>query len=517
MQDLYNDIIIVGAGPTGLMLANQLARFGIDHLILDKKSGPTEESRALIVQARSMEIYEQLGLSDQVTADGQAGIGLQFYINGKYTSDATIVNPDEKSSPFSKLYIYEQSKNETLLYQHLLKQQRGVEWNTNILEIQKEKETYRIKAQKDGRDITCHCKYLIACDGSKSMVRDFSQVPFTGGTYLNVFYVADTHIKAGLSPSKLSLFLTAHGLTMLFPMKGENHFRVLGILPKEYYHQDEIPFDEIIKKAKSAMKMPVEFYDTGWHSTYRLHHKKVERFSKENIFFAGDAAHVHSPAGGQGMNTGLQDAYNLAWKLALVKNQKADSALLETYSEERNPIAETLLKSTDRLFSVGIKNNFLVGLLRVYIVPFIVPFILKSKTVQKNIFSLISQINIAYKSSSLSKGKAGKIVAGMRLPYFYITQQNQAISIYTMVNQSKTPFTIVFYNLAATDFMGFDKDLFSVIDLEKNNTNDQTLKEARFSARFVIVIRPDNYIAYINENANANEIAVFLKQFYCLK
>ena len=317
MASKFIDIMIVGAGPTGLMLANQLTRFGVDYLIVDQKSGPTEQSRALVVQARSMEIYEQLGLSDHIIADGQPANGLCFYKNGKLNGIVTLINPGEKASPFPYIMMYEQSKNETLLYKNLIKHNKAVEWNTTVVSIEKENDLYSLVCKQNDNNISYQCKYLIACDGTKSIVRDFSHVAFAGGTYLNIFYVADTHVNAGINEEKLSLFLSKHRVTLLFPMKGSYHFRALGILPKEYYDRSEIPFDEILETAKTDMKMPVEFYDTQWHSTYKLHHKKVDQFSKGNIFFAGDAAHVHSPAGGQGMNTGLQDAYNLGWKLAL--------------------------------------------------------------------------------------------------------------------------------------------------------------------------------------------------------
>jgi 2-polyprenyl-6-methoxyphenol hydroxylase-like FAD-dependent oxidoreductase len=514
MAAKFIDIVIVGAGPTGLMLANQLTRFDVNYLIVDQKSGPTEQSRALVVQARSMEIYEQLGLSEHIITDGQASNGICFYKNGKLKGTVTLINPGEKASPFPYIMMYEQSKNETLLYNNILKHNKEVKWNTTVVSIEKENDLYSLECKQNDNTISYQCKYLIACDGTKSIVRDFSQVAFTGGTYLNVFYVADTHVKAGFNEEKLSLFLSKHRVTMLFPMKGSFHFRALGILPKEYYNRTEISFEEILDKVKTEMEMPVEFYDTNWHSTYKLHHKKVERFSKDNIYFTGDAAHVHSPAGGQGMNTGLQDAYNLGWKLALVNKGKAAPALLETYHEERNPVATDLLKTTDRLFAAMIKDNFWYSLLRMYLVPFFVPLISKSRSVQRQLFLLVSQIKIAYLSSSLSKGKAGKIRAGMRLPYFMVTSQNIPVSIYYIVNSSSTPFTVLLFNVQDTNFSLPDKDLFSIITLEKIPENEESIKNADMPESFVAVIRPDNYIAYIDTTVKANEIDNFIKKAY---
>lgn len=517
MSAIVKDIIISGAGPTGLMLANQLTRFGIDYLILDQKAGPTNQSRALVVHARSMEIYQQLGLSDHIVADGQKNDGVNFYKNGKLAASVTIVNPDENASPFPYMMMYEQSKNETLLYKNLLAHDRDVQWNTTVVSITKENNFYILNSRQHDTDITYQCKYLIACDGNKSLVRDFAGVPFTGGDYMNVFFVADTCVDENFSSQKLSLFISKHGINMLFPMKGEKHFRALGILPKQYYHHDDIPFQEILDKVKEGMKMPVKFYNTNWHSTYRLHHKKVKLFSKDNIFFAGDSAHVHSPAGGQGMNTGLQDAYNLAWKLALVQQKKAGIALLNSYHEERNPVAEALLKTTDRLFSAMSTDNFLYGIFRLYVVPFFIPIITRYKSVRKQIFLSVSQIKINYFSSSLSKGRAGKVQAGLRLPYFFITQDKVSISIYQLLNERVVnPFTILFYKVSAESFGRLDIEIFNMVEIEINNINTKIFKENGFPDSFVMMVRPDNYIGYISPNADVDELSNFMEEQYFL-
>ena len=518
MTTKYNDIIIVGAGPTGLMLANQLTRFGIDYIILDQKAGPTDQSRALVVHARSMEIYQQMGLSDQILKDGMQNGGIVPHRNGKPTGSVNLTNVGENKSPFPFMMMYEQSKNETLLYNNLLAQNISVQWNTTINSITKENDTYSLKATQANNDITFQCKYLIACDGSKSIVRDFSQVPFTGGTYEDVFYVTDTHVNAGLSAEKLSLFFSDRSITMFFPMQGNYRYRVLGILPKEYYNRNDIPFEEIMNNIKTEIKKPMDFYDTNWHSTYKLHHKKVTHFSKDNIFFAGDAAHVHSPAGGQGMNTGLQDAYNLAWKLALVQQGKATATLLNSYHEERDPVAQALLKTTDKLFAAMITDDLYHRILRLYIVPFLVPLITKLKFVRRQMFLTVSQIQISYLSSSLSKGKAGKIKGGMRLPYFFVTQNNKAVSIYDLIKEKAiNPFTVVIYNLPADSFAKLDTPFFTLLALEANKANHTNLKEIGLPNSFVIVVRPDNYIAYISTKADANELSNFIRDAYFLK
>ena len=517
MNNNYYDIIIAGAGPTGLMLANQLSRFGIIFLLVDKKSGTTTESRALVVQARSMEIYEQMNLSDEVLKEGRISGGISLYKKGEKKASVFLNKMGSDKSPFPYAMIFEQSKNEELLYKNLQLFNNDVQWNTEIKMVEQRDGKYFLQAlQKENVTVNFSCKYLIACDGSKSIVRDFSQMEFSGGTYENVFYVADTHARGpNLMPNMISLFLSRNPITMIFPMQGENRFRVLGILPKEYYHHDTIQFDELLKHVKSNMQMPVDFYDTNWYSTYKLHHKKVAHFNKGNIFFAGDAAHVHSPAGGQGMNTGLQDAYNLAWKLALVINNKSGEELLKSYHEERNPVAEKLLKTTDRFFNIMIRSTPFYAFLKLQIVPRAIPFILQFKKMQHLWFGEISQTKINYNSSSLSMGKTRKIIAGSRFPYLYVSNNNNNISVFQLIKQNHTkPFLLISFNLENINHFQFDKDLFFILLIDKNDINKNILKENGFPNSFIIVLRPDNYIAYISEKINAEEINNFMKRAY---
>ncbi|HEV3251859.1 MAG TPA: FAD-dependent monooxygenase [Puia sp.] len=512
------DIIISGAGPTGLMLACQLARQGANFLILDKKTGITNESRALVVQARSMEIYQQMGLSEEVEREGEKSLGINFYRNGKRSGAVVLGNLGEGLSPFPYVMVYEQNKNESLLYRDLQSKGKEVKWDSEITFMEENNSGYSItiKQSTEGEKKYA-CKYLVACDGSKSRVREFSGMPFQGGSYENVFYVADTHVKANIAPYMLSFFLTKESLCMFFPMQGKDRFRVLGILPKEYYHRDNIHFEEVEKNTKAQVKMQIQFYDTQWYSTYKLHHKKVIHFNQGNIFFAGDAAHVHSPAGGQGMNTGLQDAYNLAWKLSLVSKGHAGNALLNSYHEERNPIAEDLLKSTDRLFGYMIKGEFFYAFVRQFLLPLALPLVARYASLRKQLFLLVSQTAIHYMRSSLSKGKAGSIRAGRRFPPIILFENAEEISAYDLIKrESKTPFLIIVYKLPAGEFLEIDKDLFRIIEIPVNSANEQTLKGAGFPESFFAMVRPDNYIGYISKKPEMNEFNQFMKTSYHL-
>ena len=519
MHTQHYDVIISGAGPTGLLLANQLNRFGVNFLLLDKKGGPTIESRALAVQARSMEIYEQMGLSDEVEKEGWPAGGISLYKNGKKAASVFLKTMGTGISPFPYVMIYEQSKNESLLYQHLSASGQTVGWNTELTNIVEKDNLYFIDAVQDGTiPARYSCQYLVACDGGKSAVRDFSGMPFRGGTYENVFFVADTYIKrSSLAPDMLSLFLTRQAVTLLFPMKGKEKVRVLGTLPKEYYHRDDVTFDEIADQVKKNMQVPLEFYNTQWYSTYKLHYKKVDHFNKGNIFFAGDAAHVHSPAGGQGMNTGLQDAYNLGWKLSLVLRRQAGAALLNSYHEERNPVAERLLKTTDRLFTVMTNSNYFFGFIKLFVVPRVLPLFNKFSRLRARWFGEVSQIKINYRDSSLSKGAAGQLQAGDRFPWFYLLQQGVSVSVYHLIRERQAkPFLLIVYNLPEQEYLDMDKALYQLLVPEVNAANNAALKQAGFPSSFIVLLRPDNYIGYISATVNKNELNDLMKGSYHL-
>ncbi len=508
----YYPIIICGAGPTGLMLAAQLLRFNIDFLIIDKKSAPTTESRAVVVQARSMEIYEQMNLSDEIVANAQKTDGICFWRKGKKVGEVQLKNFGSNITPFDFVLMYEQSKNETLLFNYLQKHDHEVEWNMELVSYKEAQNRFIVTLKNDDKNFEVNTEYLIACDGANSKLRELTAMEFSGGTYENVFYVADTHVKADVCLTRLNFFVANDTFNLLFPMIGERRFRAIGILPKKFYHHTEISFEEVSHQVDKDAGLDLGFYNTQWYSTYRLHHKKVRSFNKGNIFFCGDAAHVHSPAGGQGMNTGLQDAYNLAWKLALVIQQKAKENLLNTYHEERNPVAENLLKTTDRMFSIMSQNTKMDVLLRMYILPALAPALMKIKSIRKKFFLLASQTEINYTHSSLAKGVSGKIKAGMRFPYIKLSINNEIISAFHLIrNNTTAPFLLLYYNVDARQFPA--DHIYKTAEVEKNNFNDEAFRKAGFSSSFVCLLRPDNYIGYLAETFSLTEFDQYLHSF----
>jgi hypothetical protein len=246
-------------------------------------------------------------------------------------------------------------------------------------------------------------------------------IGFPGAPYEHVFYVADTEVTGAMVPNELNVYIWKKGFHLFFPMRGRNAWRVIGIIPAHLQDKPDLRFDDLIPTLQHEGGTALDFKSCSWFSTYRIHHRCTERFRKGRSFLLGDAAHVHSPAGGQGMNTGLQDAYNLAWKLALVIAGRADDSLLDTYEAERRPVAERLLATTDRAFMLVVSDTWLAGLLRTRVITKVVAFAMKRAAARRLAFMTLSQIGIRYRKSPLSRTLAAPgddhPQAGDRFPY----------------------------------------------------------------------------------------------------
>jgi 2-polyprenyl-6-methoxyphenol hydroxylase-like FAD-dependent oxidoreductase len=362
-------VLIIGAGPTGLMAACQLKRFGIDCIILDKKDGPTRESRALVVHARTLEIYEQMGIATEAVQEGEPVKQVQFIVHDKLRMKVLFGTIGEGLSPFPYLLILEQNKNENLLYDYLKKCGGEVLWQTELITITQDESGCYADVSRNGEAIRIEADWVIAADGGKSAIRHQLQLPFEGDTYEHIFYVADTKLEWPWGHEALSVYLSKQTFMALFPMKGESRFRIVGILPLEFQNEQPEHFEQLIPYLQKQVGVPLQISDTAWFSVYRVHHRCIENFRSGRVFFAGDAAHIHSPVGGQGMNTGLQDAYNLAWKLAYVINGFAHPKILDTYNAERLPFAKQLVRTTDRAFTVVSSDKWYNQFTRFSLIP----------------------------------------------------------------------------------------------------------------------------------------------------
>jgi len=511
---MKTDVIIIGAGPTGLSLACQLIRYGISFVIIEKNESITHLSKALGVHARTLEIYEQLGLAGEAIKEGAIAEKLRLIAGGKVRDGINLSETGKNLSPYPYMLVLEQSKNEQLLYDYLQSYQKEVLWNSTLESFFHDDSGVRAVVKSgENQPQVIEAKYLVGCDGARSQVRKSLGLSFTGSTFGEVFYVADMQVDWDMEDDTLYTCLGKDSFVALFPMEGEKCWRILGNLPKKASEikdspgEIELDYEEIEQKIRTETQLSFDIINVNWCSSYLVHSRRVEQFSEGRCFLAGDAAHIHTPAGGQGMNTGIQDAYNLAWKLAFVIKGYAGESLLDSYDQERLENAKNLLETTDKAFELEAGTDFLVSFIRTVIIPPLAKHIFKFGIVQKSAFSLLSQIGINYPDSVLSNHSGDnkfKVKAGDRMPYFMVDGK----SIYDKLHEP------LFHLITFSDGRNQEQDLTEKIEHEYSHLVDcQTVPIYPHIAEifginesFSLLLRPDNYIGFVSRKLSLDEL-----------
>ncbi|MET0638166.1 MAG: FAD-dependent monooxygenase [Chitinophagaceae bacterium] len=415
------DVLIVGAGPTGLVLALWLTSQGVKVRIIDKSNGPGETSRAIAVQARTLELYRQMDIADAVVAEGYKTPAMNMWVRGKHKAQIKLVDAGEEISPYPFVLMYPQDHHEQFLMDKLKTLGVEVERQTELVSFEdKGNNITALLKHKDGQEETCDALYLAGCDGARSPVRHQIGSGFEGGTYKQLFYVADV-VASGVGPEgEAQIAFEKSEFILMMPYSKNGQYRLIGIVRDERAgHPEKLTFEDVGQEAIKGLNIRIE--QVNWFSTYRVHHRVTNHFRRDRVFLLGDAAHVHSPAGGQGMNTGIMDAINLAWKLAtVIKGQAADS-LLDSYDTERRTFAHKLVATTDRMFTFVTSEGRFANFVRERIAPIFMSVAFKLGNVREIMFRVVSQTTINYHESPLSTGKAGKVQGGDRLPWVPIT------------------------------------------------------------------------------------------------
>ncbi len=407
-------VLIVGAGPTGLVLALELVHHGIPFRIIDRNSGPGQASRALIVHARTLEFYRQLGFADRLVAQGVELSGIHLREGGKEAGVLYLKGMGEGLSPFPFALCLAQDDHERFLVARLKSLGVEVEWGVALQEFtQNEARVLAVLKTAHGTE-SLEVAYLCGCDGARSHVREILAVGLPGGTYSQRFFVADVKI-AGVSHTDAYMNLGADSFLLMMPVRSSGMERLVGIIPKEVAECENLTFEDVRSFSEGVLGVHVD--EVNWFSSYHVHHRVAERFRVARAFLCGDAAHIHSPVGGQGMNTGIGDAVNLAWKLADVLHGNAREALLDTYEVERIAFARKLVATTDRVFQGVVKQGRAGRLFRTWLLPNLIVFLTGFASVRRAMFGTVSQIRIHYRHSALSEGRAGRVQGGDRLPW----------------------------------------------------------------------------------------------------
>jgi 2-polyprenyl-6-methoxyphenol hydroxylase-like FAD-dependent oxidoreductase len=495
-------VLIVGAGPTGLVLALWLTHLGVPVRIIDKSAGPGETSRAMGVQAHTLEYYQQIGIAKDVIAGGIIIKDMCFFSHRQQIATAHVGEMGVGLSPFPYMLSYPQDDHEKLLITYLAKLGVSVERNTELIGMQQDDHSVQATLQSNNKTETVKILYLCGCDGARSFVRTTLNLGFPGGTYSQIFYVADIVASGEVQQGKMQMCLSREDFTLIIPVRSSGSYRLIGIVPSDNKTINQIEFKDV--EASVHRNATIEIKKLNWFSTYHVHHRVAEHFQVGRIFLLGDAGHIHSPAGGQGMNTGISDAINLAWKLAAVLQNRSKPDLLESYEIERIIFARKLVSTTDKVFQLMTNKGVFGFLWRSIFLPFVAPIALKFKATGRTLFKLISQIEINYRKSLLSQGQVGKLKGGDRLPWVAFEGVDNFAPLQSIDWQVHVYGTIQSefkYSLAAAK-MPLHEFIW--------NENFQ-LKGLKRDA--VYLIRPDGYIGLAQEKQDAVALQTYLTEF----
>lgn len=357
------EVLVVGAGPVGLTAAAELTRHGVKCRIIDKSPYHAGDSRAAGIHARTLEVFEDMGMLGPVLEKGVKVTGINLYSQGNRLIHVDYQGLD---TPYSFIIDLPQSQTELVLIHHLeslgVQVQRNVELN-NI--EQKDSHVEVMLKQHESSLVPDEYDYVIGCDGARSTCRHLAEIPFPGSEYPSHWAVFDAKVDIPYDTQEMQLILHEKGIIAFFPLP-QGRMRVTCELQLKEGTDSPPPvtFELIRDILKERVSKDAKIQEPCDLSPFVIHHRQVTQYRKERVFLAGDAAHLHSPAGGQGMNTGIQDAYNLAWKLALVMKQKAEPSILDTYHQERHPIAKSVLSMTDKMTKMATTKNSVLTFIR---------------------------------------------------------------------------------------------------------------------------------------------------------
>lgn len=483
---MLTEVLIIGAGPTGLVLALWLSKLGIKVRIIDKTAEPGTTSRALAVQARTLELYRQLDLTDAVLDNGHKVPAVNMWVTGAKAARVPFERIGAGMTPYPFLLIFPQDQHERLLIERLGTLGVLVERRTELLGFAEDGEhvTARLRGP-DGDIKSCEAAFIAGCDGANSLVRETIGSGFPGGTYRQLFYVADVEASGPALNGELHVDLDEADFVGVFPLAGDGRARLIGTVRDERADRaDTLKFEDVSDRAIDHMKVKIE--RVNWFSTYHVHHRVSEFFRKGRAFLLGDAAHIHSPAGGQGMNTGIGDAINLAWKLVAVLAHRAPEKLLDSYEAERIGFARRLVATTDRVFSFATAEGQIADVLRTRVAPILIPTIARFDIARKFLFRTVSQITLNYRRGPLSQGSAGRVHGGDRLPWVSIGDRDNLATLAAMTWQ------VHVYGTASAELVGWctrhKVPLYEFGWRQEHET-------AGLARDAIYLIRPDSYVA----------------------
>jgi 2-polyprenyl-6-methoxyphenol hydroxylase-like FAD-dependent oxidoreductase len=487
-----------------LVLALWLTRFGVRVRIIDKLAASGTTSRALAVQGRTLEFYQQFGLAQAVVDRGHKVPALNLWVKSKPAARVPLGNMGYGLTPFPFPIIFPQDEHEALLIKRLSELGIEIERQVELVDFEDRGGEIRATLRKAGAEEVGTYAYLAGCDGARSRVREVLGTGFPGGTYDHLFYVADVEAAGLPMDGELHVDLDDADFLAVFPLQQSGRARLIGSIRDDAANdQEHLGFEDV--QGRAVQNLRIEVKNVNWFSTYRVHHRVAQQFRKGRAFLLGDAAHIHSPVGGQGMNTGIGDAVNLAWKLAAAIKEPRASPLLESYEPERIAFARRLVQTTDRAFTAVISSSAFARFVRTKAIPAFAPGLFRIPAMRRFAFRTVSQIAVNYRDSPLSHGAAGKLHGGDRLPWVKVGRGDE-------------------HNFAALTSMDWQIHVYgdpapglrALADGRKIPLQvfpwDAGMRHVGLRRNAAYLIRPDGYIGSADSGGSAAAIGAYLSE-----
>lgn len=526
-------MLVVGAGPTGLSLAVQLARTGARFRIVDALPHGHRESRALAVQARSLELLDTIGLAEPLVARGRQAVRVQLHLDPTADTVIPLTRVDRDDTRFPFVLFVSQAETEAALAGWLEAHGVTIERATAVSAVRSDEGgVHATLTARSGAETAVQARYVVGCDGAHSTIRHAAGLAFEGDAYPQRFMLADVEIDGDLTRDTVHAFPGLGGALMVLPLGAPRTWRLIAIDPRgpdasSAAAGSPLALDELQAFVDRLTDPPLRLHDPAWITRFRLHHRQAERYREGRLFLAGDAAHIHSPAGGQGMNTGIQDAWNLGWKLGLVCRGTLPERWLDTYHDERWPVGRQLLRFTDRLFSVAtraVAAGKTAARLRNLSLRWLVPAAAATPRLRRRAFDVISQLRIGYRdSAAVRDGRPGLTAgprAGDRLPDHPVTVDGALVPLHRIVGEPV--FHLLWCGAAplpAALAALVDRRPIRVHLLFRDAAHDAAARAAlglepgRANATGVYLVRPDGHIAFRGAGSAIADLGAYLDEW----
>ncbi|HTR02280.1 MAG TPA: FAD-dependent monooxygenase [Thermoanaerobaculia bacterium] len=398
-NDLDLDVVVVGAGPVGLFLANECARRGLRFRILETRASQSEHSKALAIFPRTLEIFDMAGVAAPFLETANRVTSVTMTAHGRRLAHLPF-EPDD--TPYRFIAMVPQNVTERLLLQELRRQGGDVDYENTFLSAEARDGRVQVTVDRRGTPARLDAAFVVGCDGAHSAVRHLLHLSFDGASYRDSFLLADVETNAALPAAELQLCPHEAGPLALFPMSA-TRWRIVATITEA---EGDAPSLELVRRVLAERApLGIQALSLHWSSYFRIHHRHVSQLRSGPFFVAGDAAHIHSPFGGQGMNTGLHDVWNLAWKLDLALRGHGNERLLDSYESERLPVIKSVIETTDLMTRAMSTPSRIAQAVRDAVIPLVsrlVPF-------QHAFVTRLSELGIAYPGSPIVEGPGQRL------------------------------------------------------------------------------------------------------------